>query len=80
MKNSIPKEAIPDTKVFVNKQLETSYFDPTFHFHQEYQLFLVLQGKGTRFVGKGIIEWILFIYTVPFVSRNISSPCRVMCI
>ena len=51
MKNSIPKEAIPDTKVFVIKQLETSYFDPTFHFHQEYQLFLVLQGKGTRFVG-----------------------------
>ena len=53
MKNSIPKEAIPDTKVFVIKQLETSYFDPTFHFHQENQLFLVLQGNGTRFVGKG---------------------------
>lgn len=54
MKNTIPKSAIPDTKVFVVKKLETSYFDPTFHFHPEYQLFLVLQGKGTRFVGDNI--------------------------
>ncbi|MHB1177634.1 MAG: AraC family transcriptional regulator [Daejeonella sp.] len=51
MKNIIPKPAIPDTKVFVIKQLEATYFDPTFHFHKEYQLFLVLQGKGIRFVG-----------------------------
>ncbi len=51
MQNIIPKLAIPDTKVFVIKKLETSYFDPTFHFHPEYQLFLVLQGEGTRFIG-----------------------------
>ncbi|WP_411275166.1 AraC family transcriptional regulator [Daejeonella sp.] len=51
MKNSIPKVAIPDSKVFVIKQLEAPYFDPIFHFHQEYQLFLVLQGEGTRFIG-----------------------------
>ena len=54
MKNIIPKPAIPDTKVFVIKKLEASYFDPTFHFHPEYQLFLVLQGKGTRFIGDNI--------------------------
>ena len=54
MKNIIPKPAIPDTKVFVIKKLETSYFDPTFHFHPEYQLFLVLQGNGTRFIGDNI--------------------------
>ena len=54
MKNIIPKPAIPHTKVFVIKKLETSYFDPTFHFHPEYQLFLVLQGKGTRFIGDNI--------------------------
>lgn len=54
MKNIIPKPAIPDTKIFVIKKLETSYFDPTFHFHPEYQLFLVLQGEGTRFIGDNI--------------------------
>lgn len=54
MKSVIPKSAIPATKAFVVKKLETPYFDPTFHFHPEYQLFLVLQGKGTRFIGDNI--------------------------
>ncbi|HEX6891031.1 MAG TPA: AraC family transcriptional regulator, partial [Chryseolinea sp.] len=27
------------------------YFDPNWHFHPEYQLFLVVKGTGTRFIG-----------------------------
>ena len=51
MKHFVPKSAIPDSKVFVIKELHAPYFDPTFHFHPEHQLFLVLQGEGMRFVG-----------------------------
>ncbi|MEX2512293.1 MAG: AraC family transcriptional regulator [Cyclobacteriaceae bacterium] len=33
------------------KELIAPYFDKNWHFHPEYQLFLVLKGRGTRFVG-----------------------------
>lgn len=36
------------------KVLEDPYFDPNWHFHPEYQLFIVLEGTGTRFVGDNI--------------------------
>lgn len=51
MKNFVSKSPIPDSKVFVAKELNDPYFDPTFHFHPEHQLFLVLKGEGMRFVG-----------------------------
>jgi AraC-like DNA-binding protein len=51
MKRFIKKSSIPDSKVFIIKKLVGPYFDPTFHFHPEYQLFLVLKGRGTRFIG-----------------------------
>ncbi|MEO6960538.1 MAG: AraC family transcriptional regulator [Puia sp.] len=51
MKNTIPKPAIPDSKILVVKKLIAPHFDPTYHSHPEYQLFLVLEGTGTRFVG-----------------------------
>jgi AraC-like DNA-binding protein len=51
MKRFIKKSSIPDSKVFIIKKLIGPYFDPTFHFHPEYQLFLVLKGRGTRFIG-----------------------------
>lgn len=31
--------------------LQAPYFDPTLHFHPEYQLFTVLEGTGTRIIG-----------------------------
>jgi AraC-like DNA-binding protein len=34
--------------------LEESYFDPNWHFHPHYQLFTVLEGKGTRLIGDNI--------------------------
>jgi AraC-like DNA-binding protein len=40
--------------VFVIRHLEEKYFDPAWHAHSEYQLFVVLKGKGTRFIGDNI--------------------------
>lgn len=51
MKHFVRKSSISDSKVFVIKKLVEPYFDPTFHFHPEYQLFLVLKGQGMRFIG-----------------------------
>lgn len=51
MKHSVPKSPIPASKVFVVRELHAPHFDPTFHFHPEHQLFLVLKGEGMRFVG-----------------------------
>jgi len=38
----------------VIKKLKESVFDPTWHFHSEYQIFIVLRGRGTRFIGDSI--------------------------
>jgi AraC-like DNA-binding protein len=51
MKKAFPKSRIPDRRAFVAKELIAPYFDTNWHFHPEYQLFLVLKGRGTRFVG-----------------------------
>ncbi|MFC4871704.1 AraC family transcriptional regulator [Negadavirga shengliensis] len=51
MKKAFQKSRIPDTRVFVVKELIAPHFDKNWHFHPEYQLFLVLEGRGTRFVG-----------------------------
>ncbi|MCW3081549.1 AraC family transcriptional regulator [Segetibacter sp.] len=54
MKVALHKSAIPDTKIFVVKELVEKHFDPTWHSHSEYQLFFVAEGSGTRFVGDSI--------------------------
>jgi AraC-like DNA-binding protein len=36
------------------QHLDDPYFDPNWHFHPHYQLFTVLEGKGTRLVGDSI--------------------------
>ncbi|MFD2199984.1 AraC family transcriptional regulator [Shivajiella indica] len=51
MKQALEKSRIPTNKAFVVKELIEPYFDNHWHFHQEYQLFLVLEGRGTRFIG-----------------------------
>lgn len=51
MKRAFQKSRIPDSSAFVVKELIAPFFDKNWHFHPEYQLFLVLKGKGTRFVG-----------------------------
>lgn len=34
--------------------LEEPYFDPNWHFHPHFQLFIVIKGKGTRLIGDSI--------------------------
>jgi AraC-like DNA-binding protein len=38
----------------VIKHLEEKHFDPVWHAHSEYQLFVVFKGTGTRFIGDSI--------------------------
>jgi AraC-like DNA-binding protein len=54
MKPAVHKSEIPETKAFVIKYLNDPFFDTNWHFHTEYQLFVVLEGKGTRFIGDNI--------------------------
>lgn len=54
MKAAIQKSTIPETQMFMIKKLDDKHFDPVWHSHCEYQLFVVLQGTGTRFIGDSI--------------------------
>jgi AraC-like DNA-binding protein len=51
MKPAVQKSPISENYAFEVKYLKESHFDPNWHFHSEYQLFIVIQGTGTRFVG-----------------------------
>ena len=57
MKSALQKSPIPQTHAFVVKQLKQSNFDPNWHFHPEYQLFMVLKGSGTRFIGDHVKQF-----------------------
>ena len=54
MKVPLHKSGIPPSRIFMIRQLEEKHFDPVWHAHSEYQLFVVLEGTGTRFVGDSI--------------------------
>jgi AraC-like DNA-binding protein len=45
---------IPPSQIFVIRRLQEKHFDPVWHAHYEYQLFVVLKGHGTRFIGDSI--------------------------
>jgi AraC-like DNA-binding protein len=51
VKGPFQKSRIPEGKAFVINELKAPYFDVNWHFHSEYQLFIVLKGRGTRFIG-----------------------------
>lgn len=51
MKPPLQKSPISQEHAFVIKHLKERYFDPNWHFHSEYQVFIVLKGTGTKFVG-----------------------------
>lgn len=54
MKAALQKSTIPPSQIFVIRQLDEKHFDPVWHAHSEYQLFVVLNGTGTRFIGDSI--------------------------
>lgn len=51
MKSALQKSPIPDSHAFLVKELKEPFFDHQWHFHPEFQLFMVLKGTGTRFIG-----------------------------
>ena len=51
MKAALQKSPISENQAFEVKHLVAPHFDPNWHFHTEYQLFLVITGTGTRFIG-----------------------------
>jgi len=50
-KPAVQKTRIPASRIFAIRKLSENHFDPTWHAHSEYQLFLVLEGSGTKFIG-----------------------------
>lgn len=51
MKKPLQKSKIPNNKVFVIKELREAYLDKYWHSHEEYQLNVILKGRGTRYIG-----------------------------
>ncbi|APQ15969.1 AraC family transcriptional regulator [Maribacter hydrothermalis] len=54
MKSALKKSPIPETRAYLARMLSEPVFDPHWHFHSENQLFLVLKGSGTRFIGDSV--------------------------
>lgn len=48
---ALQKSPISINHAFEVKYLKAAHFDANWHFHSEYQLFIVLKGTGTRFIG-----------------------------
>ena len=47
----LQKSPISADRAFEGKRLRAGNFDPNWHFHSEFQLFVVIEGTGTRFIG-----------------------------
>jgi AraC-like DNA-binding protein len=54
MKSALRKDLEAVGSSYLVKELREPYFDPNWHFHPHYQLFLVEEGTGTRFIGDSI--------------------------
>ena len=54
MKAAVQKSPISENFAFEAKYLVAPHFDPNWHFHAEYQIFLVVKGAGTRFIGDNV--------------------------
>ena len=54
MRQPLRKDLEPVAASFIVRKLVEPHFDPNWHFHPQYQLFLVEEGTGTRFIGDSI--------------------------
>ncbi|MGA0558435.1 AraC family transcriptional regulator [Larkinella sp. VNQ87] len=54
MRNALRKDLEPVASSFIVKELVEAHFDANWHFHPHFQLFLVEEGTGTRFIGDSI--------------------------
>jgi AraC-like DNA-binding protein len=57
MKPVIYKVPFVSNSSFSTREVRLPYFDATWHFHQEYELVLIVQSKGKRFVGSHISDF-----------------------
>ena len=48
---ALQKSPISLDRAFECRRVRGPHFDPNWHFHSEFQLFIVMQGTGTRFIG-----------------------------
>ena len=54
MKPLLEKSIESLNQSYLVKKLQEPFFDPNWHFHPHYQLFTVIKGTGTRFIGDDI--------------------------
>ena len=54
MRIPLRKELSAPTSSFMALELVEAHFDPNWHFHPHYQIFTVVEGSGTRFIGDDI--------------------------
>jgi len=54
MKPLLKKSLESLNQSYIVRNLREPYFDPNWHFHPHYQLFTVIEGAGTRFIGDDI--------------------------
>src|SRR5690606_25932097 len=45
------EKTLTTKETFIFKDLIGPYFNPIWHFHREFQISFIVEGKGTRFVG-----------------------------
>lgn len=54
MKPLLKKSLESLNQSYIVRNLKEPFFDPNWHFHPHYQLFTVIEGTGTRFIGDDI--------------------------
>jgi AraC-like DNA-binding protein len=57
MKPHIQKLPLSEQSSFVADTFITPYFETPWHYHAEYELVLIIQGKGKRFIGNHVADY-----------------------
>jgi AraC-like DNA-binding protein/quercetin dioxygenase-like cupin family protein len=57
MKAHIQKLPLSENASFIADTFITPYFETPWHYHSEYELVLIIKGRGTRFVGNHISDY-----------------------
>ncbi len=57
MKPLIQKLPLSEHSSFVADTFRTPYFETPWHYHEEYELVLILEGRGKRFVGNHVSDY-----------------------
>lgn len=75
MKPQLHKLPLISDTSFLYDKMTCSYFDKPWHFHEEYELVLIEQSRGTKFIGDNVSlfqegELILIGSNIPHLFRN----------